>query len=89
MIVENDDGGVNEIEERTLTPGEMRSLLHILLTEISGITIPQKTFDEYDPDAQINMTYDETNDLWRFWVPRPRQRGIVVPKKKLRRPIIK
>jgi hypothetical protein len=77
-----DDGGVNEVQqEPPLTPEMMRSLLHILLTAVKGITIPQKTFDEYDAKATINMSFDGVNNLWRFWVT-PSGTGIVVPRKR-------
>jgi len=84
MIAENYHD--NEVEEKQLTPQEMRSLLHILLTVVKGITIPQQTFDEYDAEAKINITFDEENEVWRLWVPSPKHRGIVVPKKKMTKP---
>ena len=75
-----------EKEEKTfmLDPVQMSQLLHILVSIVKGITIPQKTFDEYDKNVKINITYDEVNELWRIWVPTPpRKRGIVVPKKRI------
>ena len=78
-----DDGGVNEIEEKQLTPQMMRTLLHILVTTVRGITIPQKTFDEYDEKAMINISFDETNQVWRIWVPRPKAKSVLAPQKKL------
>lgn len=79
-----DDGGVNEPEERKmLTPKEMSILLQILIITVKGITVPQKTFDEWDKDAKIDISFDETNQLWRIWVPKPRKRGIVKPQKRI------
>jgi len=87
MIADNENiEPVEEPEEEVepqLTPENMRALLCILVGMIPGITIPQKTFDEFPKDAKINITFDEVNQLWRIWVPRPQKRGLVVPKRRI------
>ncbi|HUV64735.1 MAG TPA: hypothetical protein VMW24_12615 [Sedimentisphaerales bacterium] len=82
MIARNEEPN-EETEERQLTPQEMRTLLHILVTVVRGIDIPKRTFDEYAKDPKINITFDEETQVWKIWVPQPRKRGIVVPKKKI------
>jgi len=67
-----------------LDPVQMSQLLHMLLSRMGGVIVSQKAFDEYEKNVKINITYDETNELWRLWVPTPpRKRGIVVPKKRI------
>jgi len=87
MIADNENiEPVEEPEEEVepqLTPEDMRALLCILVTIVKGIDIPQKTFDEFPKDAMINIQKDEDNQVWHIWVPRPRKRGLVVPKRRI------
>jgi len=85
MIADNEniEEPEDEPEEPQLTPQEMRTLLCILVGMFPGITIPQKTFDEFPKDAMINITFDKVNQLWRIWVPHPKKRGLVVPKRRI------
>ena len=87
MIAENENlepAEIEEPEEPKLTPQNMHALLHILMTVAKGITIPQKTFDEYPEDSRINITFDEVNQLWRMWVPPPKhKRGLILHKKRI------
>lgn len=78
------EDGPDEQEERTLTPKDLRALMHMLLITVKGITVPQKTFDEYPEDAKINAEFDEKNQVWRIWPPNPKpKRGIVTPRKRI------
>ena len=85
MIANNEDTN-EEAEERQLTTQEMRTLLHILVTIVRGIDIPQRTFDGYPKDPKINITFDEETEVWKIWVPQPRKRGIVAPQRKIIQP---
>lgn len=58
-------------EASKMTPAMMRALLHMLLTSVHGITVPQQTFDTYDPNAPMCMTFEPTLKVWRFWIPQP------------------
>lgn len=63
-------------------PKQMSILLQILLITVKGITIPQKTFDEWPENGDIKMTYDEITESWKFWV-KPPKKGVLRPGKRL------
>ena len=74
-----------------LKPGDMRSLVFMLLTSCGGgITVPNSTFDEFrDQDGGppgFNAAYDPETKTWKFWVDKPKQPGILVPTRQLKRP---
>nr|NIP27447.1 hypothetical protein [Phycisphaerae bacterium]NIP55096.1 hypothetical protein [Phycisphaerae bacterium]NIU11399.1 hypothetical protein [Phycisphaerae bacterium]NIV00459.1 hypothetical protein [Phycisphaerae bacterium]NIV70501.1 hypothetical protein [Phycisphaerae bacterium] len=52
--------------DKLLLPEEMHYLLQILITVVNGITIPQKTFDEFE-DIGVNISYDERRGVWNIW----------------------
>ncbi len=67
-----------------LEPGDMRTLLHILLTKFQqvtktkGIFISAQMFDEYPKDAKFNVQYDANIDGFRFWVEPPQEQPNVI-----------
>ena len=70
--------------DKLLLPQEMHHLLQILVTVVNGITIPQKTFDEFE-EIGVNISYDEKNMKWNIWPVGQSKPNLIVPSQ---RPVV-
>ena len=71
------------LEKPVFGEGEMRQLLHILLSIVKGINIPQDTFDNYPKDAKVHAKYIEETKTWQIWPENPAKPGLQVPSRKI------
>lgn len=71
----------HEKADKLLLPIEMHHLFQILLSMIPGITIPQKTFDEFE-DIEVQLRYDEHLQAWKIFCPRRPKKALLVPSKR-------
>jgi hypothetical protein len=71
----------HEKADKLLLPVEMHRLLQILLSMIPGITIYQKTFDDFK-DIEVQLLYDEHLRAWKIFCPKRPKQAILVPSKR-------
>ena len=70
--------------DKMLLPTELRSLIHILVTQFNGVAVSQKKFDEYPQDAEMVITYDSEKQRWFFMTPKPEKKPkLLVPKNRI------
>lgn len=77
---------MSEEPENKLTEKDMQSIFHILLQHGGGgIEIPLEVLENYPEKLDIRAEYDETNKIWRVFIPKKRKRKkhIAVPRRQL------
>lgn len=78
-----------ENNEPQLTVEDMQAIFHILLQHGGGgIEIPVEVLENYPKKVDIRAEYDETNKIWRVFIPKKRVRTkkrptIAVPRRQL------
>lgn len=82
MAIEKPELLPEEKEKPELTPKDLKTVFLLMLHTVKGITVPQKTLDEFPEDVKFNSQYDPENKVWHFFIPKKRKRGLVVPKKR-------
>jgi len=72
-----------------LEPGDMRTLVHVLLTKFQqvtktqGVMISAQMLEEYPKDVKFNVEYSAAREAFRFWVEPPQTEKQVIGPRRL------
>ena len=73
-----------EQEPGTVTPRMIHGIFWRMLKDSGGVTVKGDFFENVPVDQKFEAQYDETNDVWHFFVRTQRNRKkIVTPSRKV------